>query len=103
MSETIAWGEEHPDRRARLDRVCNEFSDCWRKRRSRPIEDFLNNDVPESDRRLLFSELLQIELDYRFNDGQNPSAEEYRVPWPEYREVIDGEFARRSGPPELVV
>lgn len=70
-----------PDVALRVNAVCDSFEAAW-KAGSRPqIEDVLG-DAPDLERQALLRELVLIEVEYRRQLGQEPSAEEYRARFP---------------------
>jgi tetratricopeptide (TPR) repeat protein len=87
-----------------VDRICDAFEKAWRQARSGGtaprIEDYLDR-VPEPDRPLLLYELLGLELDYRQQKGEEPTAAEYLPRFPAYTEQVAALF--RDTPPAVEV
>ena len=72
----------------RIDRICDSFEDGWRNGDSPRIEDYLEAmDVPANA--VLLRELLELEVELRSETGQRPTAEEYRVRFPDFAEVVE--------------
>jgi hypothetical protein len=65
----------------RIDQVCTRFEQSWRSGGRPILRDYLAGAGEE--RRALFRELLKLELEYRCQEGEQPSAEEYRQRFPE--------------------
>src|SRR3954470_12738543 len=89
MSEALPEGGHPLPRSAgrHVDRVCDQFEEAWLAGQQPPVEEYLG-DTPEPERSALLRELLILDLDYRRRRGQRPTPEEYRVRFPEYRELI---------------
>jgi serine/threonine protein kinase len=65
-----------------IDLLCDEFESAWHQGKPRPIEDYLRS----ADATLvpaLRAELLQLELECRFQRGQQPRTEDYATRFPE--------------------
>ena len=91
-----------PSRFLRLDEVCNRFEACWTSGQRPRIEDYLGA-AEEPDRWELLRELLLLDLEYRIQSGDHPSAAEYQARFPEEAELIEEAFRRmprtlRQGP-----
>jgi serine/threonine protein kinase len=76
-----------------LDDVCNRFEVAWRAGQRPRIEEFLK-DAAEPLRAALLRELVPLEWEYRRRHQERPTAEEYRLRFPEHRELIESLFAR---------
>jgi tetratricopeptide (TPR) repeat protein/predicted Ser/Thr protein kinase len=65
----------------RVDRVCDRFEAAWKAARTpdeRPrIEDYLS-ETPETERSLLLSELIALDIAYRRRAGENPATKDYQ-------------------------
>ena len=91
MSEQVSQSGEaasFPVLQARLvDEVCDRFESAWKQGRRPRIEDFLNPAL-RSMHEALLPELLALELAYRRDSGERPSAAEYRQRFPKHGPVI---------------
>jgi serine/threonine-protein kinase len=76
-----------------IDRLCDEFEATWRKGLRPDLEDFLAR-APESGLSTLFRELLVLELEYRVQRGESPTAQEYVSRFPVFAAVIDEIFTK---------
>jgi WD40 repeat protein len=82
-----------------VDRVCTQFEVAW-KGGSRPrVEDALA-DSTEPERSALLRELLLVEVHYRCNRGEQPTAAEYEDRFPADTSLIRAAFAEMSAAPE---
>lgn len=83
----------------RIDRVCTRFEECWRNGPRPDLRDFLAGDGEE--RRALFRELLQVELEYRRKGGERLTAEECRQRFAgEGGAAVFESILREQGPPD---
>jgi anti-anti-sigma factor len=103
MSEDASSSDGSFSQRRRVDEACDRFEAAWKAGQLPRIEDYLA-DVAEADRALLFQELLGLEVDFRREGGERPTAEEYHARFGEYIELIHAVFANppreaESGPP----
>jgi len=73
--------------------ACTEFARGWQAGSAPRIEEYVDRVVPE-ERRLLFGELLEMELHARQQRGDLPEEEDYVRRFPEYQEMIAGLFAK---------
>lgn len=84
---------------AQADMLCAEFARAWRivpetgPGTGPRIEDWLDR-APPKERRLLFCELLEIELHARQQRGDLPAEEEYVGRFPDQQEAISALFAK---------
>ena len=92
MSESLSLQQ-------RVDGVCLAFEAAWRVHAANPegqprprLEDVLDQ-AAESDRPLLFRELLAVELAYRRQQGDTPQVEDYQARFPGFAEVIPAALA----------
>src|SRR5690242_6327789 len=83
----------------RLDPICDRFEDDWLEGRRPRLEEFLDR-APEADRPALLGELLALEMDYRLEHGEQPTAAEYCLRLPEYAGLIDAALAQLTRDPE---
>jgi hypothetical protein len=72
----------------RIDQVCDKFEADWRAGIQSPIKAMLGT-IKEPNRSKLFHELVLIELEYRFKQGDIPSPLEYADSFPEYLDLIN--------------
>ena len=87
----------------RIERVCLQFEAAWKEGHKPRIEDYLG-EVQGPERRELLRQLLLLDEDYRRQQADQPTVEEYRARFPDDGElVVDvfGEFSSRtdSSPP----
>ena len=61
---------------ARIDGLCDRFEAAWKAGLRPRIDDFLK-DATEGHRRVLFGELLAVELEYRRRAGEEPTEADY--------------------------
>jgi tRNA A-37 threonylcarbamoyl transferase component Bud32 len=71
-----------PDVALRLDQVCDRFKAAWDAGTPPRLEDYLG-DVAEPDRPALLRELIPLDVHFRQQQGEKPTAPEYqaRFPW----------------------
>src|SRR5262249_57796145 len=75
----------------RLDPVCDRFESGWRAGEQPRLEDFLPL-VDGADRPALLRELLALELEFRGQRGEQPSAAEYRLRLRDYAPDVEALF-----------
>jgi len=85
------------------ERICDGFEQAWKRLPGMPylrpdIAEYLGR-VPDEERRLLFHDLLSLELELRRRDGENPGPEEYYQRFPHYVDAIDGAFGSSATAP----
>jgi serine/threonine protein kinase len=83
-----------------VDAACDRFETTWRAGDWPCIEAYLDA-VSAPCRQTLLLELLKLELELRMNVGETPTADEYRVRFPDHAEAIGQIFAavrEPSGP-----
>ncbi len=85
-----------PSQFLRFDEVCNRFEACWKAGQRPQIEDYLDAGR-QSQHPELLRELLLLDIEYRTEDGQRPSAAEYKARFPRHAELIDDAFRQVSG------
>ena len=86
---------------SRIDLACDRFEEAWRAGRRPRIEAHLA-ESPEPERPQLFGQLLRVELELRRRGGDEPTAEEYRLRFPDYPELVSSLF-RMEPPAALAV
>jgi hypothetical protein len=62
--------------------ICDRFAEAWKQGRRPHIEDYLG-DVAEPGRLALLGALIELDMHYRRQAGENPTAEEYRERFPD--------------------
>jgi len=85
-----------------VDRICLDFEDRWKANDPRAIESVLTQ-VPAACQPALLYELLRLELHYRNEQGDEPSAHDYVARFPAEADVIQACFASlRHDQPSVV-
>jgi serine/threonine protein kinase len=94
MSDIPATSERtlSPEEAERVDRVCDEVEDAW-KRGERPELKSYVEDLNTPVGKVLLRELLKVELAYRIQNGEQPTAEEYRALFPGNGDLIAAMFS----------
>jgi len=75
------------DQQLRLNALCDRFERALQAGEQPRIEDFLVAE-PSLTRAAMLRELIELELDYRRQRGQQPDASEYEQRFPEGREIL---------------
>jgi len=75
-----------------IDAACDRFQAALREGEPATIEQFVDT-VPEDARRHLAPELVDIDIHFRRQQGENPTAVGYLLRLPEYAEAINELFA----------
>jgi serine/threonine-protein kinase len=76
----------------RLNRLCDRFERAWREGSSPRIEDYLVQ-VADAERAELLQELLSLEIHYRRQRGELPTADEYLSRFPQLdRAALEAEL-----------
>jgi serine/threonine protein kinase len=75
----------------RVEEICVRFEDGWKAGQRPRIEEYLG-DIPEAERSHLLRELLALELVYRRQGGETPTAEDYQQRFPEHAELVKAAF-----------
>jgi serine/threonine protein kinase len=79
----------------RIDLICDDFEAAWRQGTPRPIEEYLRPAdatwVPA-----LRAELLQLELECRFQRGEQPGPGDYATRFPECADALHGWLAEAA-------
>ena len=76
-----------------VDQACDRFETAWRGGDWPCIEGYLDA-VAEPCRVTLLHELIKLELELRMKVGEQPTADEYRLRFPDQAQAIDAIFAR---------
>src|SRR5262249_22650951 len=76
----------------RVDDLCLSFERARKAGQHPRIDDYLAT-APESERGLLFRELLTLELAYRRRGGESVAVDEYQQRFPEHAELVDAVLA----------
>jgi serine/threonine protein kinase len=82
-----------------INRVCDAFEAAWLAGQRPQIEPYLE-DAPEPVRAALLYELLLLDLTYRRQGGETPTAGEYLPRFPERADLIGISFRKMAGPAE---
>ncbi len=78
MSDYLTRDEaELPERGLRINEACDRFEAAWRGGARPRLEEFLAG-TPGSDQPELLRELVLLDVDYRFQAGENPTLRDYR-------------------------
>jgi serine/threonine protein kinase/WD40 repeat protein len=96
-----------PDRMRELQESARNFKAAWRAGQRPTIESYLGTHDGLS-RSLLLKELLRLDVHYRRQSGESPSALDYVVQFPESRDLIESLFSETQSlvgqlPPETVL
>jgi WD40 repeat protein/serine/threonine protein kinase len=78
-----------------IDELCDRFDQELMNGQSPRIEAFLA-DGPEAAREGLLAELLNMEIEYRTQQGDDPEQDDYVQRFPQQESVIAGVFARQA-------
>ena len=70
-----------------IDVVCDEFEQALLAGKQARIESMLDS-VSQSEREVLFRELLRIEIDYRLRNGKSSNHSDFENRFPMYRDLI---------------
>ncbi|HMF11630.1 MAG TPA: serine/threonine-protein kinase, partial [Gemmataceae bacterium] len=84
-----------PEELERVDHVCDEFEEAW-KRGVRPELKAFAKDLDTPVGKVLLRELLEVELAYRVERGEQPTVEEYTAIFPERGKLIAAVFAEAA-------
>jgi len=79
----------------RIDKVCLQFEGAWKKGGKPCIEDYLG-EAQGPERRELLRQLLLLDLDYRRQQADQPTEEEYRARFPDDGELVADVFREFS-------
>lgn len=71
----------------KVDAICDQFEEMWKRNQRPRLEDFLANRDPQLAR-ILFVELVLLDINYRQAAGETPSLEDYSTRFPEYSDVL---------------
>src|SRR4051812_11486063 len=77
----------------RIDELCDQFELAWRLGRRPNLDSYLEA-TEGLDRERLLSYLLDLELEFRQEQGERPDSATYLARFPDDAEVIDEAFAR---------
>jgi tetratricopeptide (TPR) repeat protein/tRNA A-37 threonylcarbamoyl transferase component Bud32 len=90
VNEDSAWSRSLA---LRVEQVCNGFEAAWKAGQRPRIEDHLGS-TPEPERLVLLRELLAVDVEYRHNNGEDVTPQEYCRQFSEYAEQIGDLLAR---------
>jgi hypothetical protein len=79
--------------KSRIDAVCLQFEDAWKRGQHVDLQDYLDQ-VEGEERAVLFHELLLIELEYVRREGTSVSSAAYRERFPEFAKTVERVFLR---------
>jgi anti-anti-sigma factor len=82
-----------PEEAERVDHVCDEFEDVWKKGERPDLKSYVK-DLDSPVGKVLLRELLKVELAYRIERGEQPMAEEYQAIFLEHADLIAALFAK---------
>lgn len=78
-----------------IDELCDRFDQELVNGNAPRLEDFLA-EAPETARDGVLSELLAMELEYRFQQNEKPQADEYKHRFPEHHRIVEAVFAQEA-------
>jgi tetratricopeptide (TPR) repeat protein/predicted Ser/Thr protein kinase len=78
-----------------LDAVCDRFEAAWRSGRRPDLASYLS-EAPAGVKVPLFRNLLNLDIEYRRQRGEQPEAQSYHGLFPELRDVVDAAFRARA-------
>jgi serine/threonine-protein kinase len=79
-----------------INAAADRFERAWKSSEGPRIEDFLP-EVDESRWPPLLEELMRVELELRWRDGEEPVAQEYHARFPDHVAVVDAVFTAARG------
>jgi serine/threonine protein kinase/formylglycine-generating enzyme required for sulfatase activity len=79
--------------RRQIDQLCDEFESDWRDGKSPRIEDFLSRIEKPSHKRLIL-DLVQLEVELRFEAGETPDQLEYQQRFPDHTDAVEAALQR---------
>lgn len=90
------------DRADRVDRLCWTFECAWRSGERPRMENYLHK-AGDSDYEELFQELLLLEFELRTSAGEQPSAADYRMRFPNHDRLVAALLQTKTHPhwPEI--
>jgi serine/threonine protein kinase/formylglycine-generating enzyme required for sulfatase activity len=74
-----------------IDQLCDRYESARLAGQRPRIDDYLR-EVPETERSVLFRELLRLDLHYRRQQQETPTEAEYCQPFPQYSDLIHAIF-----------
>src|SRR5262249_37213623 len=74
-------GSLPPEAGLRVNEICMRFESAWRQGRRPRVEDCLG-EAPEPERSALLRELVLLDVEYRRQQGEAPSADDYEPLFP---------------------
>ena len=80
----------------RVDEVCRPFEDAWKAQAcggTQPAIEAYLGDAPGPERAALLRELLKLDLHYRKQRGERPTAEDFRRWFAGHEELLERVFA----------
>jgi serine/threonine-protein kinase len=80
-----------PEELERVDSACDRFEAAWRSGQRTELKSFVE-DLETPVGRVLLRELLKVELAYRVQRGEQPTAQEYQALFPEHANLVAAIF-----------
>ena len=77
-----------------IDLICDRFEAEWRAGQRPDLASYLS-EAPPGGKAPLFHDLLNLELEYRLENGDRPEPRSYHEQFPELASMIDAAFAIR--------
>ena len=87
MSDSSASADPPPSLQQQIDAICDRFEAAWKSGSAPALEDFLRDLPGDIDNKLLL-ELLKLDLEYRSQQGETPTPEDYVDRLPEHASLI---------------
>ena len=79
-----------------IDTICDRFEADWRAGLRPDLASYLD-EAPPGGKASLFRDLLNLELEYRYQNGEQPDARTYDQRFPELADIVDVAFATQHG------
>ena len=67
--------------------ICKQFRETWKQGKQPSLEAYLEK-VEQAARMTLFRNLIDIDIEFRFQSNQNPESSEYIERFPQYDRLI---------------
>lgn len=83
----------------RLDRLCDEFESQWQDGRRPVISEFVKR-APQESQSAVFCDLLAVDIEYRRDLGEAPSAADYEESFSTFTEQIQAAFCDAQDLPD---
>ena len=79
-----------------IDSICDRFEADWRAGLRPDLVSYLV-EAPPGRKASLFRDLLNLELEYRLQNGELPDARTYDQRFPDFADIVDAAFAMQRG------